>query len=59
MFAAPTACRGAPIDRLWQPRGVSGPMPDVVIKRAYVAMFLAVLFYDEVPWAELALGVLR
>jgi hypothetical protein len=31
----------------------------VWLKRAYVAMFLAVLFYDEVPWAELTLQMMR
>lgn len=31
----------------------------VWLRRAYVAMFLAVLFYDEVPWAELTLRMMR
>jgi hypothetical protein len=31
----------------------------VWLRRAYVAMFLAVLFYDEVPWAELTLQMMR
>lgn len=29
------------------------------LRRAYVTMFLAVLFYDEVPWAELTLRMMR
>ena len=27
--------------------------------RAYIAMFLAVLFFGEVPWAELTLDLVR
>jgi hypothetical protein len=30
---------------------------DVWLRRAYIAMFLAVLFYGEVPWADLALDL--
>jgi hypothetical protein len=29
------------------------------LARAYMVMFLAVLFYDQVPWAELTLDLLR
>ncbi len=32
---------------------------DVWLGRAYTAMFVALLFYDEVPWAELALEFVR
>ncbi len=28
----------------------------VVLRRAYVVAFLIVIFYGEIPWAELALG---
>jgi len=31
----------------------------VWLGRAYIAMFLAVLFYGEVHWAELALDLVR
>jgi hypothetical protein len=32
---------------------------EVWLGRAYIAMFLAVLFYDEVPWAALTLDLAR
>ena len=32
---------------------------EVWLARAYIAMFLAVLFYDEVPWAALTLDLAR
>ena len=32
---------------------------DVWLRRAYVAAFLVVLFYSEVPWAGLLLDWLR
>ena len=31
----------------------------VGLRRAYVAAFLIVIFYGEIPWAELALGAGR
>jgi hypothetical protein len=31
----------------------------VWLGRGYIAMFLAVLFYGEVPWAELTLNLVR